>query len=179
MLRPSLSVLASLTLTFAVLGAEAAPAARVTRVVIKKQEHVMQLVSGAGDREAVVASYKVALGPGGSGPKRREGDQITPVGRYHVTMHQPSQYRVFLRLDYPNAEDYARFDVLKKSGALPPDARIGSDIGIHGPPVMYPKELMPALKARDWTLGCIALDDDEIAEVARLVRDGTPVDIED
>jgi L,D-peptidoglycan transpeptidase YkuD (ErfK/YbiS/YcfS/YnhG family) len=35
------------------------------------------------------------------------------------------------------------------------------------------------MKLSDWTAGCIAVDDDEISEVARLVKDGTVVDIED
>ena len=49
----------------------------------------------------------------------------TPVGRYHITMHQPSQYKIFLRLDYPTAEDFKRFNALKAAGSLPANARIG------------------------------------------------------
>ena len=94
-------------------------------------------------------------------------------------MHQPSQYRWFLRLDYPNAEDVKRFDALMRSGALPRDAKIGGDIGIHGPPVSAPDLLKPAYKLSDWTLGCIAVDDEEIQENARLVKDGTDVTIEE
>jgi murein L,D-transpeptidase YafK len=94
-------------------------------------------------------------------------------------MHQPSQYRVFLRLDYPNAEDRRRFESLRASGEISRDAKIGGDIGIHGPPVTMAPEDKPGLKAFDWTWGCIALDDAEILEVARRVKDGTPVDIED
>ena len=103
----------------------------------------------------------------------------TPVGRYHITMHQPSQYKIFLRLDYPTAADWKRFNALKEAGDLPKGATIGGDIGIHGPPVVVPSILKPAMKLRDWTAGCIALDDDEISEVAGLVKDGTIVDIED
>jgi len=32
-------------------------------------------------------------------------------------------------------------------------------------------------RARDWTLGCIAVTDEEIEEVWRLVSIGTPVEI--
>jgi murein L,D-transpeptidase YafK len=183
-LRPLPSVLvmiASLVFGGPPPVANASPQKRVTRVVIKKEEHTMQLLSSPrpGAPEEIVASYKVAIGPGGAGPKRREGDMVTPVGRYHVTMRSPSQYKVFLRLDYPNAEDYKRFAALKQRGELPKDARIGGDIGIHGPPVSTPEPMKSALKAHDWTAGCIAVDDHEISEIARLVRDGTPVDIED
>lgn len=151
----------------------APPAPKVTRIVIRKADHELTLMSG----KDVVTRYKVALGPGAPGPKLREGDATTPVGHYHVTMHQPSQYRWFLRLDYPNADDVRRFDALKRSGALPRDAKIGGDIGIHGPPVSAPADVKPAYKLTDWTLGCIAVDDEEIQEIARLVKDGTDVEI--
>lgn len=156
------------------LAITAAPAP-VNRVLIKKNDHTMQLLAG----DKVVASYKVAIGPGGSGPKRREGDMTTPVGRYHVVGHQPSKYKVFLRLDYPNADDVRRFNTLKARGDLPSTAKIGGDIGIHGPPVALPDFVKSNMNAVDWTAGCIAVGDDEISEVARLVRDGTIVDIED
>ena len=32
-------------------------------------------------------------------------------------------------------------------------------------------------RVRDWTLGCIAVTDDEIEEIWRLVPNGTPVEI--
>jgi murein L,D-transpeptidase YafK len=79
----------------------------VTRVLIQKKEHRMKLLAADGME---VASYSVAIGPGGMGPKRKEGDMTTPVGRYHITMHQPSQYKIFLRLDYPTADDFKRFN---------------------------------------------------------------------
>ena len=161
-------------------SASAAQSKRVTRVLVRKGEHSMRLLADDGKgREVTVASYKVAIGPGGAGPKRQEGDMTTPVGRYHVTMHQPSQYKVFLRLDYPTAADYRRFARLKERGELPRSARIGGDIGIHGPPVSLGGAARSMLKAYDWTAGCIAVDEDEITEIARLVRDGTIVDIED
>jgi murein L,D-transpeptidase YafK len=179
--RLALFFLVVSTLFFApTRGADAAPGKRVTRVLIQKDAHSMRLFAAGPDgREELVASYKVAIGPGGSGPKRREGDMTTPVGRYHITAHQPSQYKVFLRLDYPTAADYARFAALKARGDLPASARIGGDIGIHGPPVALAGVLKSTLKLVDWTAGCIAVDEDEIAEVARLVRDGTVVDIEE
>ncbi len=184
MVRRALSVLGLIALVASVIllsprpTADAAAAKRVSRVLIKKKDHTMQLLSGPAGHEEIVRSYTVALGPGGAGPKTREGDMVTPVGRYHITMHQPSQYRIFLRLDYPTAEDYRQFAALKQSGALPPGARIGGDIGIHGPPVSM-GESGSSLKDSDWTAGCIAVNADEISDVARLVRDGTLVDIED
>jgi murein L,D-transpeptidase YafK len=186
MLRRSLSasVLGAVVLCAALVSpgasARSAPGKRVTRVLVKKQEHSMQLLAAdAKGHEAIVAVYRVAIGPGGSGPKRQEGDMTTPVGRYHVTRHQPSQYKVFLRLDYPTAADHQRFEMLKARGDLPKSARIGGDIGIHGPPVSMSDGAKATLKERDWTAGCIAVNEDEITAIAHLVRDGTVVDIED
>jgi murein L,D-transpeptidase YafK len=168
--------LLSVLVTSHAAGAPPTPAPKVARVVIKKKDHKLEL--RAAD-DSVIGDYKVAIGPGGMGPKRKEGDMTTPVGRYHITMHQPSQYKIFLRLDYPNASDFRRFNAAKERGDLPKNAQIGGDIGIHGPPLSVPALLKPAMKLTDWTAGCIALDDDEISEVAKLVKDGTAVDIED
>ncbi len=169
------SVLALCTCTALTALSSADPSAKpppITRVWIGKGEHELKLYAG----DLVIKTYRVAIGPGGPGPKRREGDKVTPLGRYHVTMHQPSQFKIFLRLDYPTAADWVRFNDAKKKGALPDGATIGGDIGIHGTG-------NPAWdgvhKQSDWTLGCVALDNDEIVEIAALVKDGTAVDIED
>jgi len=146
---------------------------KATRVLVKKSAHELVLYRG----DVVLKSYRVAIGPGGAGYKRQEGDKVTPVGHFHVTMHQPSQFHLFLRLDYPTADDRARFTRLVASGELPKDARVGGDIGIHGAP---PQPQWKSIhKTVDWTLGCVALDDAEIDEVGALVADGTPVDIVD
>ncbi len=174
-MRPLRSlVLASATLALgAVLLGAAPPPPKVTRILVQKNSHTMIL--WAGDQE--VGRYKVAIGPGGAGHKHREGDKITPVGRYHVISRGPSAYTVFMRLDYPNAEDRKRFAALKAKGALPWNATIGGDIGIHGAPPQ--PEYKSEHKDWDWTLGCVAVDDDEIKEIAKRVPDGTVVDIED
>ena len=151
----------------------AGPQQKANRIVIKKNAHELALYSG----ETFIKKYSVAIGPGGSGFKHREGDKVTPVGHYHVIMHQPSQFHQFLRLDYPNADDRARFTTLKASGELPKEATIGGDIGIHGAP---PQPQWKAVhKTVDWTLGCVAVDDAEIDEIGSLVADGTPVEIQD
>lgn len=155
------------------LGANAPPpkGPHVTRVHVDKSARNLQLLSG----DTVVATYDVAVGKGGLGPKTMEGDGVTPVGRYRVIGHIPSHLRTFLRLDYPNASDRARFDELKKRGELPKNATIGGEIGIHG----EPPEAKPFKKSEYKSRGCVVLEDSEIDEVARLVPDGTIVDIED
>lgn len=143
------------------------------RVVIKKSAHTLALMHGA----TTLKTYKVAIGPGGAGPKHREGDMTTPVGHYRVEWRAPSQFHQFLHLNYPNADDQKRFAESKAKGELPEKATIGGDIGIHGAPPN------PAWKSThktvDWTAGCIAVDDAEIDEISSLVPYGTPVDIDD
>jgi murein L,D-transpeptidase YafK len=128
----------------------------------------------AGDE--VLKSYRVALGPGGAGPKLREGDRVTPVGNYRIVGRIKGLYHQFLTLSYPNDEDRRRHAELKERGILPPGIGVGGGIGIHG---TGHTDWNGVHKTTDWTLGCIALDDQEIDEVARLVKDGTPVVISD
>jgi len=162
---------ACLGLVGAGLVGAAEPRPTVTRVHVKKSARTMELFSG----EAVVATYAVAVGKGGAGPKKMEGDLVTPVGRYHVVKHLPSHLRIFMQIDYPNADDRARFEELKRRGALPKSATIGGDIGIHG----EPPEAKPFKKAEYQSHGCVVLEDAEIDQVARMVPDGTTVEIED
>lgn len=152
-------------------GPAAGHAPRVTRVHVKKSARTMDLFAG----DSRVATYAVAVGKGGPGPKKKEGDMITPIGRYRVVKRQPSHLRIFMRLDYPNADDRARFEELKKNGDLPKNATIGGEIGIHG----EPPEAKPFKKAEYQSHGCVVLEDAEIDQVARMVPDGTPVEIED
>ncbi|MEO8876211.1 MAG: L,D-transpeptidase family protein [Polyangiaceae bacterium] len=166
-------VLFALGLQSHALGATRDAPAHADRIVIRKVDHTMQLFKG----ETSLALYSVALGPGGAGFKTHEGDKVTPVGRYHVLSRSPSVFHIFMRLDYPNADDRARFAKLKASGALDKNATIGGDVGIHGAPAQ--QEWKKVHKAFDWTLGCIAVDDDEIEKVAAMVPDGTIVDIEE
>ena len=144
---------------------------KVTRVHVKKSTKTMELFDG----DTLVTTFSVAVGRGGAGPKKMEGDNVTPVGRYHVIKHMPSHLRIFLSLDYPNADDRARFEEAKRKGDVPKNATIGSWIGIHG----EPPEAKPFKKAEYQSHGCVVLEDKEIDVVARMVPDGAQVDIED
>jgi murein L,D-transpeptidase YafK len=142
-----------------------------TRITVKKSAHEMKLWQG----DKLLATYTVSIGNGGTGPKLREGDRVTPVGNYHVMWKGPSRFNTFMLLDYPNADDRTRFAKLKAQGAISKNARIGGDVGIHGAGPVY----APGDEVQDWTLGCVAVDDEQIKEVATLVSVGTPVVIED
>ncbi len=118
----------------------------------------------------VIASFHVELGSSGLERKLRAGDKATPEGRYKVSAvkdrGQSKFYRAFL-LDYPNAEDRARFNSAKRNGQVPTRAGIGNLIEIHG----------SGGQGKDWTDGCIALRDHEMDRLFRFVGHGTPVTI--
>jgi hypothetical protein len=145
--------------------------ATISSVLVRKAAHELHLLSG----DRIVKSYTVALGSGGLGQKHYEGDKVTPIGRYRVTGRYPSKWHTFLALDYPSEEDRARHAAMVAAGAVPDGRGPGSGIAIHGRRKDMPDGVH---KLADWTLGCVALDNDEIDEVAGRVPIGTTVVIE-
>ena len=137
----------------------------VSRVIILKSVRELRLMDGA----KVLKTYKVALGPHPAGPKQKQGDGKTPEGVYTISgRNVNSAYHRSLRVSYPSAADIAG---AKKAGVDP-----GGDIFIHGLPKAY-AWLGAAHRAHDWTLGCIAVTNDEIEEIWRAVANGTTVEI--
>ena len=134
-------------------------------IVILKKDHLLQLYY----QGKLIRTYKVALGSGGLAPKQREGDARTPEGHYVIDLHNAnSKYHKSLHISYPNADDQNR---ARKGGYSP-----GGAIMIHGLPDKF--AYMGALHRQwDWTLGCVAVTDDEIDEIWNLVPNGTSVDI--
>ncbi len=117
----------------------------------------------------VLKTYPVALGPNPVGPKEREGDNKTPEGVYRIDWRNPkSQYHLSLHISYPNETDVAR---AKKLGVSP-----GGDIMIHGLPNGR-GAIGAAHLLMDWTVGCVAVTDEEIEEIWKSVSDGTSIEI--
>lgn len=116
-----------------------------------------------------VRTYYVALGRNPVGDKERIGDNRTPEGLFFIEGRNPnSRYHLSLRISYPDATHRAR---AAKLGAEP-----GGDIMIHGLPDEQ-AAFGPAHRDYDWTNGCIAVTNQEIEEIWRVVRDGTPIQI--
>lgn len=134
-------------------------------ILILKKDHVLKLLAEGN----VIRTYKVALGRGGPAPKEREGDGRTPEGHYVIdSRNVASHYHKALHVSYPNVEDRAR---AAKLGVSP-----GGAIMIHGLPNGM-GWLGAAHRLYDWTLGCVAVTDEEIDEIWNLVPVGTPVEI--
>jgi murein L,D-transpeptidase YafK len=117
----------------------------------------------------VLRTYRVALGRGSGNPKRQQGDHETPEGLYSIdAKNAHSRFHLALHVSYPNTQDRER---AQKLGVDP-----GGDIMIHG--IENGLGWLGSLQHQiDWTDGCIALTDQEIAEVWKLVPVGTPVEI--
>ena len=140
------------------------------KLLIEKARHKLHIVRGTN----IVKSFTVALGSGGLEQKLFEGDRKTPEGRFAVSGRYPSKWHTYLALDYPGDADRARYEAAVKRGEAPPKVGAGSAIAIHGHRADQPSKLH---KVADWTLGCIALDNNEIDEIAAVAPKGTTVEI--
>ncbi|MFY2825249.1 L,D-transpeptidase family protein [Ruegeria sp. MALMAid1280] len=115
---------------------------------------------------AIVMQADVALGFEPEGDKQQEGDGKTPVGLFHIDRRNPqSAFHLSLGINYPLPED---IDRAQMQGIDP-----GGDIFIHGQPNGVAGLTLPG----DWTAGCIALSNVEIARLWSLTPTGTVVEI--
>lgn len=128
-------------------------------------------------------TFAIGLGFAPEGHKQKEGDGRTPEGAYYVcTRNDRSRYYLSLGLSYPNAQDAAlalrqgriaqrEYDAIEQAiaaGRRPPwDTPLGGEIMIHGRGAQ-----------RDWTLGCIAVEDANMDVLWSLCPIGTQVFIE-
>lgn len=132
----------------------------VTSIVVNKGARKMYLLHN----ETILREYEVDLGFAPEGHKQIEGDGKTPEGTYLIDRRNPnSQFHLSLGISYPNTRDRM---AAKAMGKKP-----GGDIFIHG----QPNRGKP--KGRDWTAGCIAVSNEEIAEIYAMVDEGTIITI--
>ena len=135
-----------------------------TLVIEKKARRMTAWSQGKQYRE-----YRVALGPNAVGPKRVQGDRKTPEGRYRVDGKNPhSRYHKNLGVSYPEARDRKNAAALGKSP--------GGDIKIHGLGPEF-RHLGAEQWRYDWTLGCIAVTDEEIDELYKHTNVGAVIEI--
>lgn len=131
----------------------------------------------------------VSVGRWGVSDQKRIGDGKTPLGQYRIAWVKPSgQFGPFLGFDYPSIArartglaageiSQGEFDAILEAhveGRIPPqNTRLGGNIGIHGlgrgdPGIHWDL---------NWTKGCIAVTNEQMNEVARLVGKGALVRI--
>jgi len=135
------------------------------KILIEKRERRLTLIS----KGEVLKTYKIALGGDPKGPKERQGDNKTPEGTYFIdSRNKDSQYHLSLHISYPNENDKMR---AKELGVSP-----GGNIMIHGIKNGF-SWVGDSHAEVDWTKGCIAVTNEEIEEIERLVPNGTIVEI--
>ena len=141
-------------------------------VIIDKASYTLNLIENG----KLHSHYPIELGFNPHNDKKIEGDGCTPEGLYEVIVKkdkgQTSFYRAFL-INYPNKEDWKEFYQLKEKGAISPKDKIGGEIEIHG----SGSGKQGNKGGHNWTLGCIALSNDDIDKIFPFVTRGTKVTI--
>ena len=148
------------------------------RIVVYKTARKLELYSD----KTLVRSYRIGLGFNPVSDKQREGDGATPEGDFYVFVkNNKSAYYLSLGVSYPNVEDAERglrdglitraqynsiVDAHRRKAAPPQYTKLGGLIYIHGNGA-----------SRDWTLGCVALENEDMKELFDAVQVGTPVKI--
>ncbi len=134
------------------------------------------------EHDKLVRLYRVGLGFNPTGDKVKQGDGATPEGEFYIfTKNNKSAYYLSLGISYPNIEDAERglraklitpaqhakiLSAIKRRTAPPQDTALGGQIYIHG-----------RGSNRDWTWGCVALDDADIKELFDSISVNTKVTI--
>lgn len=128
-----------------------------------------------------------AIGINGADTLRTRGSAVTPKGEFRIERVNPnSQFTTFLGINYPNpavADQALTAGVITEEEAERirrhyrqhrlsyPNTTLGGHIGIHG---LGSRD--PFLNQRvDWTEGCLAIENDQVRELASLVGIDTPV----
>ena len=148
------------------------------RLVVRKEKRQLEFY----DDGKLIKTYKVALGFAPAGDKRIEGDGKTPEGKFYVFTKNPeSRFHLSLGLSYPNIEAAKRglrdkiitpaqyVEIVEAVGSkqMPPQkTALGGEIYIHG-----------GGNSKDWTEGCVALENEEIEELFKVISVGTEVEI--
>jgi murein L,D-transpeptidase YafK len=141
------------------------------------------------DQRVLKIFENIAIGSNGVSWSKQLGDEKTPLGRFTVTEVRPSDRFVkFIAFDYPNLDhiqrafderriDLREYEALKgrvEQGRSPPqDTNLGGHLGIHG----LGAGSREIHKTVNWTNGCIALSNEQLAQLLPWVRRGTEVSL--
>lgn len=135
----------------------------IDSIVVAKRAHLLTVYQ----KNKELKIYRVALGGNITGAKHFEGDNKTPEGLYRIFDKNPaSKYHKNLGVSYPSAADRKYASSKKKAP--------GGDIKIHGLP-NGEGYIGKAHLLHDWTIGCIAVTDEEIDELYMHAPVGIPI----
>lgn len=158
------------------------PARRIV-AIDKAKKNLILFVDGK-----QVAEFPASFGIDPDSDKYKAFDCATPEGLYFITYKKSiSRFHRFIGISYPNlmnaqkglAEgvislmEYKRISAtVRKFGRSPCDTGLGCGIAIHGGGVF---RYFGKTMERDWTEGCIALNNKDIEILFNLCRSGDPV----
>lgn len=147
-------------------------------IKVKKAERLLELWKG----DTLIGSFSIGLGRNPEGHKQREGDGRTPEGEYYVCVkNYNSSFYLSLGVSYPNKKDaavalddgkidrttYERIARAIDHGQCPDwYTSLGGEIMIHGHG-----------GSRDWTAGCIAVDNEVMDILFEYCSVGTKITI--
>ena len=134
-------------------------------VLVEKSKNLLTLFKN----QKVIGSYHVVFGGNPVGHKEQEGDNKTPEGRYVLdSKNVNSAYYKSIHISYPNAKDIAN---AKAKGVSP-----GGAIMIHGQKNGFGWAAVETQKT-NWTLGCIALTNEDMEVIWKSVNVPIPIEI--
>ena len=158
------------------------------KLLIDRKNFRLELYSG----KVLLKTYKAVFGKNNSLVKTSRDDKVTPLGEYKICgMDTTVKYHKFLRLDYPSTHDAAEgltrgyltkdeFDAIMLTHRLnkctPKETHLGSEIGIHGIGT-YDIIFRNLPFSFNWTNGSIAVSNQNIDELYKVLKVGTPVSI--
>jgi murein L,D-transpeptidase YafK len=148
----------------------------VFRITVQKRSRTLRLYRAA----RLERTHTIALGRNPLIDKAVEGDEATPLGEFYICAKNPrSKYFLSMCISYPNAEDaergladglitplqYAEILTANRLLKMPPQhTKLGGEIYLHGCGTSQ-----PGGDLKDWTRGCIALDNAAMHEIYDLV----------
>ena len=134
--------------------------ARADYVVVLKSKRKLHLSK----KGKIIKSFNINMGWAPLGNKVSEGDGKTPEGIYHLDdkWDREDDFYKSIKLSYPNFKDR---EIAQKRGV-----KTGYGILIHG--------TKPNKKnAKNWTAGCIALQNNDMDTLFKYVGEGTIIDV--
>lgn len=134
--------------------------ARADFVLVLKSKRKLHLLK----KGKIIKTFNINLGRSPVGNKVSSGDGKTPEGIYHLDdkWDREDEFYKSIKLSYPNFKDR---EIAQKRGV-----KAGYGILIHG--------TKPTKKnAKDWTAGCIALQNKDMDTLFNFVGEGTPIEV--
>ena len=132
-------------------------------LLVDKSDRELNLIRN----KKIIKKFKISLGFEPIGKKIKQGDGKTPEGLYFIDKKiRNSSYFLALQISYPNPWDTRQ--------ALANGYHPGGQIMIHGLPNKNYDDSFHN-KKNDWTEGCIAVSNEEMQYLWKIVTVDTPI----